>query len=115
MRSRGAFSRAAWEEDEEYVEQGRDDRNWELGDWLRRKGSLHSDTWTGTAAQLASSGVIAVFPVSGWWKERPHLERWNRQARYSLIVSIETNDVNIDLYTPIATQIGVPVEIAVES
>jgi hypothetical protein len=77
---------------------------------LRRKGSLHSDTWSGTAAQLAECGVIAVFPVTGWWKERPHLNRWDRQARYSLLVSIETDSTEVDLYTPIAAQIGVPVE-----
>lgn len=103
------LSKAARDEDED-VEHGTDDRNWELGDRLRRKGSLHSDTWSGTAAQLAECGVIAVFPVTGWWKERPHLNCWNRQARYSLIVTIETDSAQVDLYTPIATQIGVPVE-----
>lgn len=103
------LSKAAWDEDED-VEPGTDDRIWELGDWLRRKGSLHSDTWSGTGAKLASCGAIAVFPVTGWWKERPHLNRWDRQARYSLIVSIETDSTEVDLYTPIATQIGVPVE-----
>jgi hypothetical protein len=108
------ISRAAWEEGEESVATLRDDRNWELGHQLRRKGSIHSDTWTGTAAKLAECGVIAVFPVTGWWKERPHLERWNRRARYSLVVTIETPQVDVDLYTPIATQIGVPVEAVIE-
>jgi hypothetical protein len=108
------LSKAAWEEDED-VEHGTDDRNWELGDWLRRKGSLHSDTWSGTAAELANCGMIAVFPVTGWWKERPHLNRWNRQARYSLIVTIETDSADVDIYTPIATQVGVPVEVIVQA
>lgn len=108
------LSKAARDENEE-VERGADDRNWELGDWLRRKGSLHSDIWSGTAAQLAQCGVIAVFPVTGWWRMRPHLQCWNRLARYSLIVSIETRSADVDLYTPIATQIGVPVETVVET
>ncbi|HUE17730.1 MAG TPA: S8 family peptidase [Planctomycetaceae bacterium] len=108
------ISKAAWDEDEE-IEHGSDDRNWELGDQLRRKGSLHSDTWSGTAAQLADCGVIAVFPITGWWKERPHLNRWNREARYSLIVTIETPETEVDLYTPIAMQIGIPVETAIEA
>lgn len=107
------ISRAAWDEGEE-VEHGADDRDWELGDRLRRKGSLHSDTWTGTAAKLAGCGAIAVFPVTGWWKERPHLEGWRRTARYSLIVSLETDATDIDLYTPIATQIDVPAESIVQ-
>lgn len=105
------LSKAAWDEDEDEVEQGSDDRNWELGQQLRCKGSIHSDTWTGTAAELAASGTIAVFPVTGWWKERPHLECWNKQARYSLVVTIETDDIDVDLYTPIANQIGVAIEI----
>lgn len=108
------LSKAAWDDDQD-VEHGTDDRNWELGDSLRRKGSLHSDAWRGTAAQLASCGMIAVFPVTGWWKERPHLNRWNRRARYSLIVTIETDSTEVDLYTPIAVQIGVPVEATVQA
>lgn len=109
------ISKAAWDDEEDRVEQGSDDRNWDLGDHLRRKGSLHSDSWRGTAAELASCGVVAVFPVTGWWRERHHLNRWNRQARYSLIVSIETESTEIDLYTPIATQIGVPVATTIET
>jgi hypothetical protein len=105
------LSKAAWDEDEDEVDQGSDDRNWELGQQLRCKGSIHSDTWIGTAAELAASGTIAVFPVTGWWKERPHLECWHKQSRYSLVVTIETDDVDVDLYTPIANQIGVPVEV----
>ncbi|MCA9091331.1 MAG: S8 family peptidase [Planctomycetaceae bacterium] len=108
------ISREAWEEDEESGSIS-DDRKWEIGKQLRSKGSVHSDCWTGTAAELAACGVLAVYPVTGWWKERKHLDRWNRQARYSLIVTIETPEVNVDLYTPIATQIGVPVETVIET
>ncbi|MFO0869467.1 MAG: S8 family peptidase [Pirellulales bacterium] len=109
------LSRAAWDDDEEQPDNVSDDRNWELGSRLRCKGSIHSDTWTGTAAELASCGVLAVFPVTGWWKERPHLERWNRSARYALLVTLETPRVDVDLYTPIATAIGVPVQVVVEN
>jgi hypothetical protein len=109
------LSRAAWDEDEEQPENVNDDRSWELGSRLRCKGSIHSDTWTGTAAELASCGMLAVFPVTGWWKERPHLDRWNHLARYSLLVTLETPRIDIDLYTPIATQIGVPVQTVVET
>lgn len=108
------LSKAAWDEEEDEIDYGSDDRKWELGDRLRRKGSLHSDTWGGTAAELAECGLIAVFPVTGWWRERPHLNRFGRQARYSLIVSIETDSTDVDLYTPIAAQITIPVRSAVE-
>jgi len=107
------ISKAARDEDEEVTSVG-EDRNWELGERLRCKGSIHSDTWAGTAAELAECGVIAVFPVTGWWKERPNLDRWSSAARYSLLVTLETPRADVDIYTPIATQIGVPVETAIE-
>ena len=105
------LSKAARDEDDDDFAGGTDSRKWQLGDHLRRKGSIHSDVWTGTAAELAASGQVAVFPVTGWWKERPHLGKWNDDARYSLVISLETDAQDVDLYTPIATQIGVPVEI----
>lgn len=108
---RKRISKAARDEDDEEIDQGSDEREWELGEWLRHKGSVHSDTWSGTAADLAACGTLAVFPVTGWWRERKHLGRWNRQARYSLIVSIETPSTDVDLYTPIANEIGVAVQI----
>lgn len=108
------ISRAARAEDEE-VDVERDDRDWEIGPQLRSKGSIHSDVWTGTAAELARCGVLAVYPVSGWWRDRKHLKCFDRQAPYSLTVTIETDSVDIDLYTPIAAQIGLPVETIVET
>lgn len=99
--------------DEEEVEAERDDRQWDIGSQLRSKGSIHSDTWTGSAVELARCGVLAVYPVSGWWRERKHLNCWNRQARYALIVSIETPEA--DVYTSIANQIGVPASIEIQA
>ena len=46
-----------------------DSADWFLGPVLRSKGSLHNDLWTGAAAKLADRGYVAVYPVSGWWKE----------------------------------------------
>lgn len=103
------ITKSAWDEDEDSIGSSTDDRDWAIGPNLRGKGSIHSDVWTGTAAQLAASGTIAVYPVTGWWKERPSLKRWDRSARYSLIISLETDAVNVDLYTPIANSIGIPV------
>jgi hypothetical protein len=84
---------------------------WAIGERTRCVGSLHSDWWTGTAAQLASCNRIAVFPVTGWWRERPHLGMYNQRARYSLIVTLETPSNAIDLYTPITAQAKVIQEI----
>lgn len=90
---------------------GSDARKWEIGPNLRSRGSVHSDRWTGTAAELAACGQLAVFPVTGWWRERPHLGRFNAAARYSLIVSLETPSEDVDLYTPISNAIDVPINV----
>lgn len=103
------ITRSAWEEDEDSFTPATDDRSWTIGSNLRCKGSIHSDVWTGAAAQLAASGMLAVYPVTGWWKERPGLNRWNRDAKYSLILSLETESTQVDLYTPIESQISVVV------
>lgn len=87
------------------------DPNWVIGKKNRHKGSIHSDIWKGSAAELASRGAIAVYPSLGWWKTRPALERYNQQIRYSLVVSIDAPDIDVDLYTPIANQIEMPVVI----
>ncbi|HYW79844.1 MAG TPA: S8 family serine peptidase, partial [Thermoguttaceae bacterium] len=106
------ISKAAREEDEE-VDTEKDGRKWDVGTKLRNKGSIHSDTWTGTAVELARCGVLAVHPISGWWKERKHLQCWDRQARYALIVTIETPKT--DVYTSIASQISVPTSVEIET
>jgi Subtilase family len=86
---------------------GSDAGRWELGPDLRSAGSLHVDTWRGTTAELASRETIAVFPVVGWWRERPQLGR-ARPARYSLVVAIETEQTRVDLYSIVENLIAVP-------
>jgi hypothetical protein len=85
--------------------------NWLIG-VPRNVGSLHSDYWRGTAAELAGRDAIAVYPVTGWWKEKPYLGRYHRDVRYSLILSINATASEIDIYTPIAVAVGIPIEIA---
>ncbi|MEW8560570.1 MAG: S8 family peptidase [Candidatus Thiodiazotropha sp.] len=88
-----------------------DDPSWLLGTRNRHRGSLHSDIWRGPAADLASRGMLAVFPVSGWWKTRPKLERYDQRADYSLLVSIRVPEVDVELYTAIENQIKIAVEV----
>jgi Subtilase family len=99
--------------DEEYEGGGpQDTGRWMFGYGGRSftsVGSVHSDTWTGTAADLAARGHIAIFPTLGWWSKRPNLSGWKKRARYSLVVSISTPSEAVDIYTPVANQIGVPV------
>ena len=87
------------------------DPSWLIGTQGRHRGSLHSDIWRGTAADLASRGAIAVYPTAGWWKTRPALKRYDQRARYALVVSIKAPEVNVDLYTEVASLISSAVQI----
>lgn len=85
--------------------------DWVLGP-IRDRGSVHSDIWRGSAAALADRDAIGVFPIGGWWKEKQTLQRWERAARYALLVSIRAPGANVDIYSSIATQLVVPVPAA---
>lgn len=89
-------------------------KHWVLGSQSRDRGSVHSDIWQGSAAELADSNLIAVSPTIGWWRERSYLKCWDKKTRYALVVSISTPDETVDIYTPVAIQVGIPVPIEVE-
>ncbi len=108
---RKRLNKKALDEDEQKPTAGSDSANWVLGDRTRHRGSLHCDIWEGTAAELAARSVIGIYPVSGWWKEQPKRDRSEAGARYALVVSIETDAENVDIWTPVAQQIGVPIVI----
>jgi len=84
---------------------------WLLGPLRRVRGSLHVDHWTGPAVELAARGAIAVYPVTGWWKERKTRDRSDEGVRYALIVSIEAPELDVDLWTPVAIAAEAPVVI----
>ncbi|MCA9400698.1 MAG: S8 family peptidase [Candidatus Omnitrophica bacterium] len=102
---------AAREEDEGRSSNSGSDR-WTIGQ-TRNLGSIHSDIWNGTAADIATCNLIGIFPIIGWWRERAYLNRWDKEARYSLIVSLHTPEEEIDIYTPISNAImpDIPIEI----
>ena len=102
---------AARDEDEGNPRRGDGDPAWLIGARGRHRGSLHGDIWQGTAADLASRGAIAVYPTAGWWKTRQALERYDKAARYALVVSIRAPEVDVDLYTEVANQIAVGVDV----
>jgi hypothetical protein len=61
--------------------------------------------WRGTASQLAESEFVAVFPVTGWWRERPGQECYDNDARYALIISIESARSDLELHQAVHEQI----------
>lgn len=107
---RARINRVARDEEENTRTTG-DDTAWLVGKQARHKGSVHTDIWRGPAADLASRGVLAVYPALGWWKTRTGLERWDKPAPYTLIVSIHAPDIEVDLYNAVANQIATVVEV----
>jgi len=86
---------------------------WQIGVNNRKLGSLHSDIWTGNAVDLATCNLIGIYPVIGWWRERHNLNCFNKKARYSLIVSLEAPEVDVDIYTSIKSQIEILTETSI--
>ena len=102
---------AARDESEGARRRSGNDSEWLIGKLGRHRGSLHCDIWRGTAADLASRGVIVVYPTSGWWKTRPALERFDKSARYALVVSIRAPEVDVDLYAEVESLLAVEIDV----
>jgi subtilisin family serine protease len=83
---------------------------WDIGIDTRSRGSVQSDRCRLPAALLAGEKMIAVYPAIGWWDGRP--QREDAAVPYSLVVSIDAGNADIDLYAEIEAAIEVPVEIA---
>lgn len=91
--------------DENYTGSQNSYTGWLFKDDFRRLGSIHSDSWEGTIADLVSMDTIVVFPIYGWWKNSK-FEREDYKVRYSLIISVES-DSQIDIYNGIQNLIAV--------
>ncbi|WP_218179458.1 S8 family peptidase [Hydrogenophaga aromaticivorans] len=111
---RGRINAQAAAEEHGLPSGGGTDTGWTIGERLRTRGSLLSDSWTGTAAQLANRGQLAIFPAMGWWRNRPSHQRFNRSARYSLLISIEAPTAEQDLYALVAQKIVAATEVPVQ-
>jgi len=88
---------------------------WYLGSDNRDVGSIHSDYCELNAVDLCECNYIAVYPVIGWWRERTYLKQYDKKVRYSLVVSLSTPKIDVDLYTPIVSQIANSIEVNVMS
>jgi hypothetical protein len=88
--------------------------SWLVGPNQRNYGSLHQDIWDTSGAELAETSNLAVYPVGGWWKNNKNRDRVDQAVRYALVVSIKTEETGVDLYTPVANLLHIPVEIPIE-
>lgn len=105
------LNKKALDSDESKPSTGSANDGWYLGPNARDKGSIHSDVLETTAADLAERGMLAVYPVTGWWKEQKKRDRSHLGARYALLVSIETDATEADLWTPIALKVGLQIAV----
>lgn len=79
-------------------------------------GSIHSCIWEGPAIDIAHANAVAIYPTTGWWKERPQFDQSQEGVNYSLIMSLQTAATDVDLWTPInnANKIISPVTSSIE-
>jgi hypothetical protein len=87
---------------------GRSSDGWILGDESFR-GSVHSDVWEGSCADAISMKHLAVYPVTGWWRTRARQNKSEARIKYALVVTLESQNPALDLYSEIAAQIAAPV------
>ena len=78
---------------------------WLLKESVRNKGAIKKDFVVSSGADLATRNMIAVYPKSGWYSSRKKLGLAETKVRYSLIISIETNEINVNIYNPVMQMI----------
>lgn len=109
---RNRISKQAREEDKANVVEN-DSQRWGIGKMKRSHGSVHKDFIEKTAADLATCNKIVVYPVSGWWKNRKKLECYQKPLRYSLIVSLDSEEVECNLITEVENVIRQQITIGI--
>ena len=76
---------------------------------VRSRGSIKKDFITMSGAEMSERNILAVYPKNGWYKTRKKMEKIDSIVRYSLIITIESPSVDVDIYTPVLNQIQLPV------
>ena len=111
----GAFTRRVGRTavDDIQNDNGLDSGEWDFGYNRRSVGSMHIDTLTIAASDLAQRGVIAVYPVGGWWKENPNVDPEQCVARFSLVVEIDADEADVDLYAEVQQKVAVAAAIQI--
>lgn len=85
-------------------------KDWQIGKRARSKGTVQSDRWRGTAFDLSQRRKLAVYPTNGWW--RANSSKYpDPEVPFSLIISIATDDTELDLYTHIKNEIKLSADI----
>ncbi|MBB4402914.1 MULTISPECIES: S8 family peptidase [Rhizobium/Agrobacterium group] len=103
----GAFirriSKIAEQTDEGTIEEP---DGWMFGPNRRDVGSLQIDQLTCAASDLARRNLIAVHPVTGWWKAKSIPDPHNYNARFALIIEIDAGSAPAELYAEVQAAIA---------
>jgi Subtilase family len=78
---------------------------WLIGPQAVSAGSLHCDIWRGRASELATHDMIAIRPVTGWWKTHTGQKRFTDEGRYALVLSVDAEGRPIDLHSEVNAQV----------
>ncbi|MCB1469070.1 MAG: S8 family peptidase [Rhizobiaceae bacterium] len=78
---------------------------WDYGSNRRHVGSLHIDQLTCKASDLARRNLLVVHPVTGWWKSKKLLAEGLPSVRYALIVEIDAEELEAELYAEVQAAI----------
>jgi hypothetical protein len=81
----------------------------EIGPEARSRGTVQADRLRTDAASLAGDKHIAVWPIRGWWADHPKT-RADSAVTYSLVVTIDAGDAEIDLHALIEARIAISVD-----
>ena len=92
------------EEGEDRVRDPELRNRWAIGITNRNQGSVISDSFTLSGADMAKCDVIAIYPSGGWFKNR--LENLDIEIPYSLVVTLETSDEQVLLYNEVENLIA---------
>jgi hypothetical protein len=87
-------------------QQSDEDDLWDFGSNRRDVGSLHIDQLTCKASDLARRNLLAVHPVAGWWKAKSLLQNELPTVRFALIVEIDAQEVEANLYAEVQVSVA---------
>jgi hypothetical protein len=87
------------------LQQFDEDDGWSFGPNRRNVGSLQIDEMPCKASDLARRNILAVYPVTGWWKSKSMLDADKLTARFALIVEIDAEHTAAEIYNETLTAI----------
>lgn len=76
---------------------------------VRSRGSIKKDFITMSGADMAVRNTIAVYPKPGWYRTRKKLKKENTVVRYSLVVTVETPNLDVDILTPVLNMVAIDI------